>query len=166
MWGIDTGYMYLCCNKFYSTVEHLLKTALLAIKIWSLKTMVFGKRSRYIDVWDLVSGICGPSKQVLSHGSDLSRQVMVSLYQAEAQILHYNNHDRVNAGTAWLSHYLEESAETRFKILEILNWLQVTCGCGYHVRFAYCSNTAYFSNNLAHWEELVKAFLNTVTFKY
>ncbi len=42
--------------------------------MWSFKTGVFGDRFDYIEIENLTE-ICGVSRQVVSHGSGLSRQV-------------------------------------------------------------------------------------------
>ncbi len=38
-------------------------------------SQVFSDRFNYIETWDLLRGICGSSRQVVSHGCGLSRQV-------------------------------------------------------------------------------------------
>ncbi len=44
----------------------------MAIKLWSLKTGGLSDRFNCIEMYDL-AGICGPSRQVVPHGSGLSR---------------------------------------------------------------------------------------------
>ena len=39
--------------------------------------MVFGDRFNYTEMWDLLPGISGLSRQLVSHGSGLSRQVLL-----------------------------------------------------------------------------------------
>ncbi len=40
-----------------------------------LRQVVFDDRFNYIELWDLLPGVGGSSRQVVSHGSGLLRQV-------------------------------------------------------------------------------------------
>ncbi len=51
------------------------KPTLLAIKYGLSRQVVFGDRFNCIEIYDLLPGICGPSRQVVSHSSGLSKQV-------------------------------------------------------------------------------------------
>ncbi len=50
----------------------------MAIKLWS-RQVVFGDWFNYIEMCDLLPGICGPSRQVVSHGSGLARQISLCI---------------------------------------------------------------------------------------
>ena len=76
------------------TVEPVLKDhSNLAIKMWPLKTGGLGDRYNCIEIWDILPGISGLSRQVVSHGSGLSRHVL--LYQVVINLfclhLQWNN---------------------------------------------------------------------------
>ena len=57
-----------------STVEPVLKDHLIGHKkVVFLREVVFGDRFTYIEMWDFLTALCGLSRQVISHGSGLSR---------------------------------------------------------------------------------------------
>ncbi len=62
---------------------------------WPLKSglsrrVVFGDRFNYIEMWDLLPGISGLSRQVVFHGSGLSRKVLLYIYTVNL----YKDHPR------------------------------------------------------------------------
>ncbi len=61
----------------------LKRPPLLAIKIGSLKAGGFSDRFNCTEIRDILTGLCGPSRQVVSHGSGLSRQVSLYMYIQE-----------------------------------------------------------------------------------
>ncbi len=55
-------------------VEAVLKDCPIVLKNIGLpRQVVFGDRFIYIEMWDLLLRICGLSRQVICHGSGLSR---------------------------------------------------------------------------------------------
>ncbi len=73
--------LVLAWNTFSSTVEPFLKDHPIVHIIWSLKTgdlLPFCDRFICSAIWDFLPRICGLSRQVVCHGSGLSRHV--SLY--------------------------------------------------------------------------------------
>ncbi len=61
----------------------------MAIKSGLSRQVVFGDRFNYIEMWDLLPGISGLSRQVVFHGSGLSRQVLLYLKCLSALHLHF-----------------------------------------------------------------------------
>ncbi len=43
--------------------------------------VVFGDRFNYIEIWNLLPGVCGPSREVVSHSSGVARQVSLYIYR-------------------------------------------------------------------------------------
>ena len=67
----------------YVTVESVLKDYHIVHKKYGLsRQVVFGdKYISCLEMWNLLPGVCGLSRQVISQGSGLSRQV--SLYKVK-----------------------------------------------------------------------------------
>ncbi len=64
----------------YSRVETLSKDHPIGHKNMVFLEVVFGDRFSCTEIWDLFPGVCGPSRQVVSQGSGLSRQVSLYLW--------------------------------------------------------------------------------------
>ncbi len=73
---VDDSLVKIAGDLVCSTVEPLWKEQPISHKKCGLsRQVVFGDRFDYIELWDLLSEICGLLRPVESHSSDLSKHV-------------------------------------------------------------------------------------------